>query len=155
MACTLSINSLRLVNTCMAKTPPLVFEHLQDDLNYAFLTLIEYKRIKYLTVVENVLNDEIHAYVLDNLAAEGLDQQWFLSVATRWFYAASERYPLSFEFTKFGQGDVVKKVLKTFNINSTSRVIGKLFVYDTSAKPKVKRRKVQQHVEVESVKFKA
>jgi hypothetical protein len=138
----------------MAKTPPLVFEHLEDELNYAFLTLIEYKRIKYLTVVENVVDDEIHAYVLDNLAAEGLDQQWFISVTTRWFYSASERYPLSFEFTKLGQGDVVQKVLKTFNINSTSRVIGKLFVYDTSAKPKVKRRKVQQAVETATVKFK-
>lgn len=138
----------------MSKTPPLVFEDLEDEMNHLFLALIEYKRIKYLTVVENVVNDEIHAYVLDNLAAEGLDQQWFMSVATRWFYSASERYPLSFEFTKLGEGDVIKKVLKTFNINSTSRVIGKLFVYDMSTKPKVKRRKVQQHVERESVKFK-
>lgn len=137
----------------MTKTPPLVFEHLEDELNFAFLTLIEYKRVKYITVVENVVGDEIHAYVLDNLAAEGLDQQWFISVTTRWFYGASDRYPLSFEFTKIGHGDVVKKVLKTFNINSTSRVIGKLFVFDTSVKPKVKRRKVQQHVERESVKF--
>lgn len=138
----------------MAKTPPLVFEHLEDELNYAFLTLIEYKRVRYLTVVENVVNDEIHAYVLDNLTAEGLDQQWFMSVTTRWFYGASDRYPLSFEFTKLGQGDVIKKVMKTFNINSTSRVIGKLFVFDTGVKPKVKRRKVQQHVERETVKFK-
>lgn len=138
----------------MSKTPPLVFERLEDTMNHQFLTLIEYKRVKYLTVVENVVGDEIHAYVLDNLAAEGLDQQWFMSVTTRWFYGASERYPLSFEFTKLGQSDVIKKVLKTFNINSTSRVIGKLFVYDTTIKPKVKRRKVQQHVERETVKFK-
>lgn len=137
----------------MSKTPPLVFETLETELNYQFLTLIEYKRVKYLTVVENVVNDEIHAYVLDNLAAEGLDQAWFISVTTRWFYGASDRYPLSFEFTKLGQGDVIKKVMKTFNINSTSRVIGKLFVFDTGIKPKVKRRKVQQHVERETVKF--
>ena len=38
----------------MAKTPPLVFEELQDELNCIFLTLIEYKRVKYLTIVENV-----------------------------------------------------------------------------------------------------
>lgn len=138
----------------MSKAPPLIFEDLENTMNHQFLTLIEYKRVRYLTVIENVVNDEIHAYVLDLLTAEGLDQEWFLSVATRWFYAASERYPLSFEFTKLGQSDVVKKVLKTFNINSLSRVVGKLFVYDTSVKPKVKRRKVQQHVESESVRFK-
>ena len=126
----------------MAKAPPLVFEELQDELNYIFLTLIEYKRVKYLTIVENVIDDEIHAYVLDLLPAEEIDQQWFMSVATRWFYSNSERYPLSFEFAKLGQGDVIKKALRTFNINASSRVIGKLFKFNMNAKPKVRRRKV-------------
>lgn len=135
------------------KAPPLMFESLEGKENYLFLTLIEYKKVKYLTVIENVVDEEIQAYVLDNLAAEGVDQEWFLSVATRWFYAASERYPLSFEFAKLGQGDVVRKVLKTFNINSTSRVIGKLFTYPMNAKPKVKRRKVNAIPETIEIKF--
>lgn len=138
----------------MAKPPPLVFEHLQDELNMTFLTLIEYKKVKYLTIVENVIDEEIHAYVLDQLEAEGVDQQWFMSVATKWFYSASERYPLSFEFTKHGQGDVVKKALKTFNMNSASRVIGKLFVYNMQGKPKVRRRKVQPLPAMLEVKLK-
>jgi hypothetical protein len=138
----------------MPKAPPLVFEELQDELNYVFLTLIEFKRVKYLTVVENVIDDEIHAYVLDTLAAEEVDPAWFLSVATRWFYSASERYPLSFEFAKLGQGEVIKKALKTFNINSTSRVIGKLFKFDMNAKPKVRRRKVQPIPERIEIKLK-
>ena len=138
----------------MAKAPPLVFEELQDQSNLIFLTLIEYKKVRYLTVIENVVDEEIQAYVLDNLAAEGVQQEWFLSVATRWFYAASDRYPLSFEFAKIGHGDIVRKVLKTFNINSTSRIIGKLFTYPINAKPKVKRRKVQDINGCIEVKFK-
>lgn len=138
----------------MAKTPPLVFEELQDKSNLIFLTLIEFKKVKYLTIIENVVEDEIQAYVLDNLAAEGVNQEWFLSIATRWYYSASERYPLSFEFAKIGQGDVVKKVVKTFNINSTSRVIGKLFVFPINSKPKVKRRKVNPIPETIEIKFK-
>lgn len=138
----------------MAKAPPLVFEELQDQSNLTYLTLIEYKKVKYLTVIENVVEEEIQAYVLDNLAAEGVSQEWFLSVATRWFYASSERYPLSFEFAKIGQGDVVKKVLKTFNMNSTSRVIGKLFRFPINTKPKVKRRKVVAIPETIEIKFK-
>jgi hypothetical protein len=126
----------------MAKAPPLVFEELQDELNCIFLTLIEYKRVKYLTIVENVIDDEIHAYVLDLLPAEEVDPNWFMQVATKWFYSSSERYPLSFEFAKLGQGEVIKKALRTFNINSASRVIGKLFKYNVNAKPKVRRRKV-------------
>ena len=106
-----------------------------------------------MTVIENVIDEEIQAYVLDNLAAEGVDQEWFLSVATRWFYASSERYPLSFEFAKIGQGDVVRKILKTFNINSTSRIIGKLFTYPMNAKSKVKRRKVNAIPETIEIKF--
>lgn len=137
----------------MSKAPPLVFETLESPENFSYLTLIEYKKVKYLTVIENVVDEEIQAYVLDNLAAEGVDQEWFLSVATRWFYAASERYPLSFEFAKLGQGDVVRKVLKTFNINSTSRIIGKLFTYPMNAKPKVKRRKVNAIPETIEIKF--
>jgi len=138
----------------MAKPPPLVFEHLQDTLNMTFLTLIEYKKVRYLTIVENVIDEEIHAYVLDQLEAEGIDPQWFMSVATQWFYRASDRYPLSFEFTKYGKGDVVKKALKTFNMNSASRVIGKLFVFNMNSKPKVRRRKVQPLPEMIMVNLK-
>lgn len=138
----------------MAKAPPLVFEQLEDVQNLQYLTLIDYKRTKYLTVIENVVDDEIHAYVLDNLAAEGIDQEWFLSVATIWFYGASDKYPLSFEFAKLKQSQVVMKVLKTFNLNSTSRVIGKIFTYPINAKPKIKRRKATFVQEIENVVFK-
>lgn len=135
------------------KAPPLMFESLEGKENYLFLTLIEYKKVKYLTIIENVVDEEIQAYVLDNLAAEGVDQEWFLSVATRWFYSASDRYPLSFEFAKIGQGDVVKKILKTFNMNSTSRVVGKMFSFPINSKPKVKRRKVVAVPETIEIKF--
>lgn len=138
----------------MAKAPPLIFEEIQNELNCIFLTLIEYKKVKYLTVVENVVDDEIQAYVLDTLQAEGVDPNWFMSVAIKWFYSASDRYPLSFEFAKLGMGEVVKRSIRTFNINATSRVIGKLFIYNINAKPKVKRRKVQPIAEGITIKLK-
>lgn len=138
----------------MTQKLPLIYEELYDQSNYGYLMLVEYKKIKYLTVIENLVDDEIQAYVLDQLSAESIDQDWFLSVTTRWFYSASDRYPLSFEFTKLGKGDVVKKVLKTFNVNSVSRLIGKIFVYPLNAKPKVKRRRVFQTPETVAVKFK-
>ena len=138
----------------MSKAPPLIFEVLEDVQNLQFLTLVEYKRVRYLTIIENVIDDEIHAYVLDQLSAEGINQEWFMSVATIWFYGASDKYPLSFEFAKINQSDVVRRVLKTFNLNSTSRVIGKLFTYPINVKPKVKRRKVNFIPETNDVIFK-
>ena len=138
----------------MSKTNPLIFEELQDEKNLLYLTLLEYKKVKYLCVIENIVDTEIQAYILDNLSAEGIDPDWFLSVATKWFYSASDRYPLSFEFAKLGSGDVVRKSLKTFNINSTSRIIGKLFTYAINDKPKIKRRKVVPMPEIVDIKFK-
>lgn len=138
----------------MAKTPPLVIESFEDETNLVFLTLIEHKKVRYLTIIENVVEDEIHAYVLDQLEAEGIDQSWFLSVAIRWFYSSSHKYPLSFEFAKHGHGDIVKRVLKTFAINSTSRIIGKLFTYKVNTRPKVKRRKLVPLTEYFEVKLK-
>lgn len=138
----------------MAKAPPLIFESLEDPQNLQFLTLIEYKKIKYLSIIENVIEDEIQAYILDQLSAESVNQDWFLSVATIWFYGASDRYPLSFEFAKLGKSDVARKILKTFNLNSTSRVIGKLFTYPINSKPKIKRRKASFIPETNDVVFK-
>lgn len=138
----------------MSKPPSLILEDLGTELNQVFLTLIEFKRAKYLTVVENMVGDEIHAYVLDQLEAEGIDQQWFMSVAIKWFYAASERYPISFEFAKLGAADHVQRVMKTFPAGAASRVIGKIFVYNMHGKPKIRRRKIQAIPEMIPINFK-
>jgi hypothetical protein len=94
----------------MAKTP-LIFEELSDNSNYIFLTLIEYKGTRYLTIIENVVGQEIHAYVLDKVTAQGLDLKLFMEIALKWFYSNSENYPLSFEFAKLGLSEVTKPVL--------------------------------------------
>lgn len=137
------------------KIPPLVAEVLEDQSNYMFLTLIEYKKVKHLTIIENIVGDEIKAYALDSLAAEGIDQDWFMSVATRWFYSASDRYPLSFELTKLGRHDVVQKLLKTFSTSSVSRLIGRVFSYRIDEPPKVRRRRVKAVQQVTEIKLKA
>ena len=127
----------------MAKPPPLIIEQLESNSNLLFMTLIEYKRVKYLTIIDNVIDEEIHAFVIDQLDAEGINTDWFMSVATDWFYRSSDKYPLSFEFAKRGAGDKVQRVLKTFPTGGASRVIGRMFVFNMQGKPKVKRRKVQ------------
>ena len=125
----------------MAKTP-LIFEELSDNSNYIFLTLIEYKGTRYLTIIENVVGQEIHAYVLDKVTAQGLDLKLFMEIALKWFYSNSENYPLSFEFAKLGLSEVTKPVLNVFNVNAISRIIGKLFTYETKPTFKTKKRKL-------------
>ena len=136
------------------KIPPLILENLDSNENHAYLTLIVYKKQKYLVVVDNIVNEEISAFVLDIAETEDIDVNWFLSVCNLWFYASSEKYPLSFEFAKLGQLDKVKRIIKTFNINSVSRIIGRIFMYNIQNKPKVKRRKIIPVPEYVEIKFK-
>lgn len=122
--------------------PPLVLEEIQDRANYLYLTLIEYKKEKYLTIIDNISGSDISAFVLDVAAAEDVDLAWFLSIANIWYYKSSEKYPLSFEFAKLGVKNSVTPILRTFNIDYVSRMIGKIFVYDIDSKPKIKRKRV-------------
>ena len=141
------------------KVPPLVLENVDaPDMNNAYLTLIIYKKEHYLTVVDNVHDEEISAFVLDRAEAEGVDKQWFISVCNLWFYKSSDKYPLSIEFAKMGNYEKVKRMLKTFNVSSISRIIGRIFMYNINAKPKVKRRKivpVPQYIEIKLKKNEA
>jgi hypothetical protein len=136
------------------KIPPLILENLDSNENHAYLTLIIYKKQKYLVVVDNIVNEEISAFVLDFAESEDIDVNWFLSTCNLWFYSASEKYPLSFEFAKMGQLDKVKKIIKTFNINSVSRIVGRIFMFNIQNKPKVKRRKIVPVPEYVEIKFK-
>lgn len=122
--------------------PPLVLEELQDRSNYLYLTLIEYKKEKYLTIIDNISGSDITAYVLDYADAESIDLAWLLSIANIWYYKSSEKYPLSFEFAKLGVKNNVTPILRTFNLDYVSRMIGKIFVYDIDSKPKIKRKRV-------------
>jgi hypothetical protein len=122
--------------------PPLILEELQDRANYLYLTLLEYKKERYLVLIDNIRGTDISAYVLDVAEAEGIDVSWFLSVANIWYYKSSEKYPVSFEFAKLGVKDTIEPMLRTFNIDYVSRMIGKIFVYDIDAKPKIKRKRV-------------
>lgn len=122
--------------------PPLILEELQDKANYLYLTLIEYKKERYLAVIDNIRGSDISAFVLDYADAENIDMKWFLSIANIWYYKSSDKYPLSFEFAKIGVKNKVTPIMRTFNLDYVSRMIGKIFVYDIDAKPKIKRKRV-------------
>ena len=122
--------------------PPLIVESYSDPTSMVFLSIIEYKKENHLIIIDNIYNNEISGYVLDNAEAENLNAHDILSVAIRWYYRSSERYPLSVEFSKLGLSKAMAPLVKTFNVNHVSRLVGKCFVYDTHRKPKVKRKKV-------------
>ncbi len=126
------------------RVPNLIVEYAEDQGNLFLLSVISYRKEEYLTVIDNVTDDEVTAYVLDFAQQEGIDLQLLLSVITRWFYSASHRYPLSFEFSRLGISSMTNRIHRTFETVHVSRLIGKDFRFNFDGPTKTKRRKANR-----------
>lgn len=109
---------------------------------FFFLSVLEYRRQNYLTIVDNVTSDSIGAYVLDFAQQERLDVRQLLSVITLWFYRGSDSHPLSFEFSRLGMTPMTNRIYKTFELPHVTRLIGHDFKFDLETSPKIRRRRV-------------
>lgn len=118
-------------------------EFKQDPTTLHFLSLLEYRKDNFLVVIDNITETEVTAYTLDYAEQSGIVIADFLSLATYWLYASSRRYPLSFEIAKLGLTQQLAPILKVYDANNVSRIVGVPFQYQIqSTKPKVKRRRV-------------
>lgn len=124
------------------KIPPLHIEHVKDNVNLYYLSLIEYKREKYLTVIDNIMPHEVSAFVLDFAEQEKINLVNFLSLVNNWFYKSAHLYPLSFELSKHGLTQYMSPLYRTFDKNFISRIVGRPFEFNMEPNTKVKRRKV-------------
>jgi len=126
------------------KVPGLIVERAEDQGNYYFLSVLEYRRENYLVIVDNITDEEVGAYVLDYAQQEGMNLRDLISIVTLWFYRGSNRYPLSFEFSRLGISPATNRIYKTFELAHVTRLIGKDFRFDLHSVPKVKRRRVNK-----------
>lgn len=126
------------------KIPSLIVERAEDQGNYYFLSVLEYRRENYLVIIDNITDEEVGAYVLDYAQQEGMDLRNLISFVTVWFYRGSQRYPLSFEFSRIGISPRTNKIYKTFELAHVTRLIGKDFRFDLNTAPKIKRRRVNK-----------
>lgn len=124
------------------KIPPLYIEHVKDSVNLYYLSLIEYKRENYLSIIDNITDHEVSAFVLDYANQERINMVNFLSLVTNWFYKSAHLYPLSFELSKYGLTQQMSPLYRTFDKNFISRIVGHPFSFDMAPVTKVKRRKV-------------
>lgn len=125
---------------------PLVAEKYPVDYSgYRFLTLICYNDINHITIVDNVIDGEIVAFVLDNVSKEFLTntqkkETEMVGCAIEWFDGGAT-VPFSVCLSRTGLIDDANRVLKRFQIEYVTRVIGPLFQFDMGTPYKVKRRK--------------
>lgn len=124
------------------RVPELVVEFVSDAGSLHYLSVIEYRKENYLVVVDNITSEEVGAYVLDFAQQAKLDTKQLLSVVTEWFYRGSERYPLSFEFSRRGMTPFATKIYRNFELTHVTRLIGNDFRFDVENAPKIRRRRV-------------
>lgn len=121
---------------------PLLSEDYPDDyVSYKFISLIQYGKEKILTVIDNTNNTQMKCFVLDLCGPEGISEQLFLEIANHWYENNFKKYPLSTELAKMGLSLVTSKILRTYNIEYISRVIGPIQKYSSNEATTVKRKR--------------
>lgn len=120
---------------------PLVIEdHPVNYTGLPYITLIKYRDVDTLVIINNSDEKTINGYVLDLCAPAGIDQETILMVAQRW-WEEKRNVPLSFVFSALRMTREANKILRTFNIEYVTRVIGPLPKFPMSEVMSVKRRK--------------
>jgi len=121
--------------------PLIVEEHPVEYEGYPFITLIQYRKEHYLTIVDNTTPKTIKSYVLDYCGPSNVEEDTIIEVAAYWWDNNREQYPLSFEFSKLGATGKVSGIYRSFNIEYVTRVIGPLPKFEMQETHSIKRRK--------------
>lgn len=137
--------SLTLVPLASKSSAPLIVEsHPPEYSGLPFITLIQYKKQTMLTIVDNVTDSDIRAYVLDLCGPEHVAEEELIALANAWYENGRILRPFSVELSKAGLTAAVSRVYRVFNIEFISRVIGPAPVYATKSSGQVKRKKCRQ-----------
>lgn len=131
----------RAQQTRRTHVPLIVEPHPKNYGGYPFITLIQYRKQHVLAIVDNCDDNNINAYVLDMCNQENVDEEMVISVATKWYATNNTRYPLSFEFSKEGLSHQTGKILKSFNVEFVTRVIGPMPKFPMETIRSIKRRR--------------
>lgn len=132
---------------------PLIVEpHPSDYRGYPFITLIEYRKEHFLTIVDNAADTHIEVFVLDLCSPVRLDEERVIEVAVGWWEEKRNRYPISIEFSRCGMSDDTSRIHRSFNVEFVTRVIGPLPRFEMNEVYSIKRRKrkpVPANIEIE------
>lgn len=120
----------------------LIPESYPENYNgYKFISLIKYNERSQITIVDNVISDNIHAFVLDECQALNLDETVLISYAEDWYSKESDKLPFSIFLSKNNTGMEYYNTIKCFPLDFVSRVLGPLFVFNMGNPMKVKRKR--------------
>jgi len=121
---------------------PLIVEKHPDNYDgYPFITLIQYREQDLLGIIDNTTDKMIKVYILDLCGATQVNEEQIINVASFWYSESKDKYPLSFEFSKMGISDEVKKIYRSLPVGFVTRVIGPVARFEMNEVKSVKRRR--------------
>lgn len=121
--------------------PLIIEEHPADYDGYPFITLIQYNKKHFLAIVDNTDAKTIKSYILDLCGPESVNEELIIQVAAEWYKNSSDKYPISFEFSKRGMSEMTRKIYKSYTIEYVTRIIGPLPKFNMAETISVKRRR--------------
>ncbi len=121
--------------------PLIVENHPEEYDGYPFITLIQYRKDHFLTIIDNSTPKQIKSYVLDLCGPSRVNEELVIEIASDWWNKHREYYPLSFEFSKKGLTRQMSSIYRSFNIEYVTRIIGPLPKFEMQEVQSVKRRK--------------
>ena len=125
------------------KSVPLIIEeHPQNYSGLPFITLIQYRKQPILTVVDNVDDTCVRAFVLDLCGPEHVSEELFINVVNQW-YTTSRHIPLSIFLSREGLTNLSSRIYRSLSTEFISRIIGPIqkYPFDTVVSIKRRRRK--------------
>ncbi len=135
----------------MKKYSKLVPEEYPENYNgYRFISLIKYMDKPQIAIVDNIINDIIHAYVLDECQPANLDETEIVSYGKVWFEEYSHLIPFSVYLSR-NNVTQYSSIIKCFPVDFVSRVLGPLFVFNMGNPIKIKRKRkkdIPDYIEV-------
>lgn len=122
---------------------PLIIEpHPENYEGYKFITLIRYNDDNTINVVDNIINKQIHTYVLDLCGPEEVNEQEFIEIALNWYSRdLYKTYPLSVEMSRLGYSAKANRILRVFPVDYITRIIGPVVEYPMSGYSRCRKRK--------------
>ena len=124
------------------KTAPLIVEpHPVDYTGFPFITLIQYRKLPMLAIVDNADESVLRVFVLDLCGPEGIKEEDIIAVASDWYDNNRSNYPISIEFSRKGIVSSTSKIYRALNIEFVSRVIGPVPKYPMNDVKSIKRRR--------------
>jgi len=124
------------------KTAPLIVEpHPVDYTGFPFITLIQYRKLPMLAIVDNADDSVLRVFVLDLCGPEGIKEEDIIAVASDWYDNNRSNYPISIEFSRKGIVSSTSKIYRALNIEFVSRVIGPVPKYPMTDVKSIKRRR--------------